>query len=164
MRIISLFLLLSLFAFTSCKDKKSTAESDRTSPEETIVPFEVVNYRKTPCFGVCPTFEMIVMSDGMARYEGQRNVEMEGVWTGAWTNEQIELVRKTAERIGFFQMEDEYNNKLVTDLPATYTTVYSGKKTKTVMNRYKGPEELQELYMVLDDLIKRVEWKKLENN
>ncbi len=164
MRLIFIPLLALSLCFAGCKDKKATVDSDHTSPAETVVPIQVIHYKKTPCFGVCPQFEMVVMSDGKASYKGERNVDMVGVWTGEWSSKQIDRVMKAALEIGYFQLDDTYDNRLVTDLPATYTTLHLDGTDKTIMNRYQGPKELQQVYTKLDEIIGEVKWSKLEDN
>lgn len=162
----TLLLALAFLSLAGCKEKKSTTDSDQPSIQETVAAYEVLRYRKTPCFGICPHFEMVVMSDGQATFNGERNVEMVGTWKGTWNQKQIGRVIKEANRIGYKNLQDEYDNKFVTDLPATYTTInFDGSgDVKTIMNRYQGPAELQSLYKVIDEIILEVEWTPLRDN
>lgn len=153
-----------LLAFTACKDKKNTASSDQSSETTTTAPFEVIRYEKTPCFGTCPHFDMVVRSDGFAFYKGKNFVEMEGNWRGEWSQKQIEEVLLKAEEIGFMSMDSVYNNHMVSDLPSQTVVLTIDGETKSVMNRYQGPKELPQLFEVIDAIIEDVKWTQDTDN
>ena len=161
---VAILILACSFTFLSCANKKNTATADQSSETITATPFEVIRYEKTPCFGTCPQFTMTVRSDGFAFYQGKRFVEMEGSWRGECNQKQIEEVLLKAQEIGFLDMEDSYDNHLVTDLPSTTAVLTVNSQTKSVLNRYEGPKELAQLYEVLDKIIEDVKWKQDTDN
>jgi len=161
---VAILILACSFTFLSCANKKNTATADQSSETITATPFEVIRYAKTPCFGTCPQFVMTIRSDGFASYRGKRFVEMEGSWRGEWNQKQIEEVLLKAQEIGFLDMEDSYDNHLVTDLPSTTAVLTVNSQTKSVLNRYEGPKELAQLYEVLDKIIEDVKWKQDTDN
>ncbi|MCB0762958.1 MAG: hypothetical protein KDC12_15640, partial [Flavobacteriales bacterium] len=117
-----------------------------------------IQYVRTPCFGTCPHFELDVYSTGRAQYNGKRFVQNEGVFTGTWSSEDIMAVFEAAEEINYFELQSTYDNRMVMDLPSVTTRILSGDTLKSVMNRYQGPPELNELYKVLDQIISQTNW------
>lgn len=161
---VAILVLACSLALTGCADKRKTVVSDQSSESTTIAPFEVIRYEKTPCFGTCPQFTMTVRSDGFAFYQGKRFVEMEGSWRSEWSQKQIEEVLLKAQEIGFSGMEASYDNRFVTDLPSTTTVLTLDGEPKSVLNRYDGPKELAQLYIVLDGIIEDVKWTQDTDN
>ena len=87
-----------------------------------------------------------------------------GTHSGKLDRDKFARVLEVANRIGYFELDDTYDNKLVTDLPATTTEIHTGEGLKRVMNRYQGPEALNELYQVLDALLQEVTWGEAPSN
>ena len=73
-------------------------------------------------------------------------------------------------KIGYFSMDDKYVSRknadgtetVVTDLPATETSITIGKKTKSIYNYFGGPDALKELERKIDgvDGVARYDKKK----
>jgi len=161
---------LALFLF-ACKNSKQASEAlveditievaaDSLTLEAPVSPTDtLVYYRRTPCFGRCPSFELIVYQNRTASYEGQNFVNRIGKYTGEVSEENIKVLMELAEDMGYFQLDDVYDNRFVTDLPATITEI-DGKR---VMNRYEGPD-LSRLYNQLDTLIENTPWNLQSQN
>lgn len=160
---IGIFTMILLLATTACKGKKDVV-ADQSSETTTSAPFEVIRYVKTPCFGTCPQFTMAIRSDGFAFYEGKMFVEMEGSWRGQWSQKQIEAVLLKAEEIGYTSLDPTYDNRFVTDLPSTTTVLTFDGEPKSVLNRYDGPKELAQLYILIDGIIEDVKWTQDTDN
>ncbi len=161
-----LFLVCLTFLLFACKNRKqaneslvedipapmemdsTTVEAIQVSPTDTLL-----YYRKTPCFGRCPSFELIVYQNHSARYEGQNFVNRIGLYTATVEDSFIEAVIEEAEKSDYFSLKDSYDNRFVSDLPATITEIQS----KRVYNRYEGPN-LKNLYARLDTLIENTPW------
>ena len=161
---IAICVIFTSIALLGCSEKKNAVATNQSSEQTTNAPFEVIRYEKTPCFGTCPQFVMVIQSDGKAFYQGKRFVDMEGSWRGEWSQKQIEEVLLKAEEIGFIGMEASYDNRFVSDLPSTTTVLTIDGNPKSVLNRYEGPKELAQLYEVLDTIILDVKWKQDTDN
>lgn len=167
------FLIISSLALLlfACKNSKQASEAlveditieaaaDTLSLEAAVSPTDtLVYYRRTPCFGRCPSFELIVYRNRTARYDGQNFVNRIGKYTGKVSEENITVLMELAEDMGYFQLKDVYDNRFITDLPATITEI-DGKR---VMNRYEGPD-LSRLYNQLDTLIENTPWNLQSQN
>ncbi len=126
-------------------------------------------YQRTPCFGMCPYFNLTIYESGYCVYEGKNFVDMVGFYHTRVDMSVLQNIKSTAERIQYFSLADNYDNPHVTDLPTTTTGIKNGDTMKTVAARYKSPKELQELYQVLDEMIESATWtsmaekKKMQN-
>ena len=151
---------LYLFAFVilaSCAARRETAEApnwvSNLSAEEVVL-----TYKKSPCFGACPHFDFYWYADGSVRYEGKNFVERKGRHKGTLDLALYTQVLAIADSIGYWEMEEVYNNPMVSDLPATTTILRGPSGSVSVENRYRGPESLKALYTELDRLLERVAW------
>lgn len=127
-----------------------------TAPSNPVV---VLFYERTPCFGMCPSFNLTVYSNGKATYEGKNFVDHIGFYQSQWDATALQNIMTAAEKINYFSLADRYDQQGVTDLPTVRTRLLKDGNLKEVANRYKGPKELQSLYQVIDDQIKLSEWK-----
>jgi hypothetical protein len=178
------FLVVSLVVFiiAACGNKKEVAMDSQSAVEttETLADkapkLEEENrdstfliYQRTPCFGMCPYFNLTIYESGYCVYEGKNFVDMVGFYHTRVDMSVLQNIKETAERIQYFSLADSYDNPHVTDLPTTTTGIKNGEKMKTVAARYKSPKELQELYQVLDEMIEAATWtsmaekKKMQN-
>lgn len=116
-------------------------------------------YEKTVCFGTCPQFKLTVKADGSAFYEGINHVNLIGRYQGEMSTATLSAIMAQAKSIGFFQMDTLYNNELVTDLPSVILSLHFEEDgVHQVENRYKGPEALQSLYLIIDRWINECTW------
>lgn len=127
-----------------------------TTPSNPVV---VLFYERTPCFGMCPSFNLTVYSNGKATYEGKNFVDNIGFYQSQWDATALQNIMTAAEKINYFSLADRYDQQGVTDLPTVRTRLLKDGNLKEVANRYKGPKELQSLYQVIDDQIKLSQWK-----
>lgn len=154
---MKMWIVICSLVMISCSGNKQEQASS-----EPIVEQQVIRYERTPCFGVCPHFNFKAFNTGLCYYEGIRFVENEGNFKATCDPSEIEAIIETGLKIGFFEMDDRYDNKMVTDLPSITVELVNGDNTKAVYNRYKGPEELNELYVQLDALLEKLDWQSIE--
>lgn len=128
-----------------------------------IVDSTLIHIKRTPCFGKCPTYHFTVYESGYAIYEGKYFVEMEGTYQAWVTKKQLDTVYEVAEKIGYFELEHEYDNPGISDLPAVHTAVNKKNKSQHVINRYNGPEKLRELEKAIDRIIPQLTWEKVSD-
>ena len=149
---IYIFLLITLF-FSSCAQKKDVSNG--------YIPLEIsIGLQKTMCYGSCPSFNFSVLNNGQATLTVGRFAEEifgrhldEGKYIGTISLDEISRISKFAEKTGYLQLNDRYDNPMIMDIPAAISTING----KTVFNRYEGPN-LQDLYIRIEDLIRTVEW------
>ena len=146
--------LLVASCFLGCKPQAVTASGAGFTP---------VEYEKTLCFGPCPAFLFEVLETGQCRLEITRPFR-EGALNSLEVGQYSAQMKESAEgwnarlqtvylETRFAQLQDEYDNPRITDLPSTMVTLH-GKRVRV---RYNGPD-LSTLYTVLDAAMESMEW------
>jgi hypothetical protein len=168
MKTKSIFLLFLLgatsFLWLSCTSKRDALVSDTVVEEVVEVVPDIQKdstfliYKRTPCFGMCPYFDLTIYQSGYCIYEGKNFVDMVGFYHTRVESSVLQKIMNTAESIKYFSLADSYDNPNVTDLPTTTTGIMKDNTLKQVAARYKSPKELQELYQVLDEMIEAARW------
>ena len=174
-------LLLAFFAIvalSSCNQKNANqtqepAEQPDTKPPANEEPqsedpkeevYQVILYKKTPCFGKCPVYEVKFMSDGKVTWYGKMNVERMGWHEANVEWKVIKDIQMKADALGYWGFYEEYpvENK-VADLPTTITSVRLGDMIKTVRNTHDAPEKLEEFEKYLSGVIEGLAWRPSTN-
>lgn len=169
---LTILMAVSLLAvFVSCKPKEQTAAA-APPPESPAVevnnspvksdPDTLVYYRRGACFGMCPIFSLVIYTDGRAVYKGVNHVNRIGTYQASVQDTALVKVFTTAESIGYFGMQEVYDNPSVTDLPTIELAIRKDGKLKRVKARYKAPASLQKLYEALDQMTDIQKWERLE--
>ncbi|NEN22888.1 hypothetical protein G3O08_05175 [Cryomorpha ignava] len=150
-------LFLAVLATTiSCKNHKNTgtevSETDSSTTDTVVVLVEtpvepkdslVIAFDKTPCFGRCPTYKVKVYASGFAIYEGINFAEKMGMYSTRFKPSQIENIYQSALEIGYFDLKNEYNDPLISDLPSTISRINYKANDHRIMARYNVPEKLK---------------------
>lgn len=166
-KILLLAVSTALFAVAGCKNKKDAAAVAESAPENTssAAPAPQVNpndtvlyYDRGACFGMCPMFSLVVYADGRGVYHGKNHVNRIGLYQSKVNEAALQNVVDVARKIGYFGMQEVYDNPSVTDLPTIKTAVYADGKLKRVAGRYKAPQGLKTLYTAIDSLIEQQNW------
>jgi hypothetical protein len=121
-------------------------------------------YKKTPCFGVCPVFTLVVKMDGEVYFTGVKNTLLEGTQSTNWNSEQLEVIDRKMRELDIYNAPKSFDNPSVTDLPSMYIGYTKGDHLKTVKCRYQYPNGYKDLSAWLDEQIKTSTWKSLTNN
>jgi hypothetical protein len=171
-KILLLSLGLALLAVAGCKSKKEVADPVATAPATTSAVNEapqlnpndtVLYYDRGACFGMCPMFSLVVYADGRGVYLGKNHVNRIGLYQSKVNDAALQNIVDVARKIGYFGMQEVYDNPSVTDLPTIKTAVYADGKLKRVAGRYKAPQSLKTLYTELDSLIENQNWTRVND-
>ena len=152
-------LIILLATVVACKGNKRCQKGPddvllvQNAAEEELV----ISLTKTPCFGACPIFTWEVRNDRSCTYEGKRFVDSVGYFTAQIQKADFDRIMHVADSIDYWSMNEQYDNKMVTDLPAVHTSIYREGKMVNVMNRYEGPKSLRALYEAMDVAISNLE-------
>lgn len=120
-----------------------------------------LSLERTPCYGTCENYKIIIYSNGYCTYEGKNFVEKIGIYESVIDSKKIELIKNKATEINYFSLENSYDLPGITDIPATITELIINGKSKRIENRYRGPQELKEFELYIDSIIKDLPWKKI---
>ena len=149
-----LIILFSAFALLSCKTKKKATEAEVKTEFNYAATDLVASIERTMCFGMCPAYKMEIYGDGKIVYEGVKYVDSIGKYTGKTTTVKINELLAKAKEIGYMELNDVYENKLVTDLPSTTTIILLDGVTKRIYSRYDTPEKLRSFQKFFETLFK----------
>jgi hypothetical protein len=148
----SLLLVFSLLAFSACNKNSKDKKSQEAAP--------VVQMRKTPCFGQCPTYEIKIFENGYVWLKGERHIEQIGIFEAKIGKKELAVLKDRFETNKFWDLEEVYE-KNVTDLPTTYLSYTSGSKSKEVRRTGDAPENLTNLEEAVAELLKTLKWTKI---
>ena len=126
----------------------------------------MVSFKKTPCFGHCPVFEVRFYNDGYAIYKGDRFVDKLGVYQSNIDSFQINSILEKAQEIQFFDLADEYpeSGRRIPDLPSTIIYLNDGKQDKKVIDNHNAPIALISFQNYLQTIVDKLDWKLQESD
>lgn len=149
-RIISLIALS--ITFNACK-------SSQVPPADKAI----IILKKTPCFGECPEYELMIFDDRKVVIDAKQHLEIEGRYISELSEDRYEALISEFKESNFFAFEDEYTSN-ITDLPTTFVTFRTEGKEKKIMDYHGAPEELKELEKAVHELIVELEWEEVEED
>lgn len=142
-------------------EENAAAESLDMESEE-FAEMIVISLSKTPCFGVCPSFNFTVFANGTAQYQGKENVKLKGNYKAKISKNEINQLLNEASSMGYFSLNDKYDNEFVTDLPSTITFLNISGKAKKVVCRYECDDRIKKVNKMIDALIENTKWESVE--
>ncbi|MBK8847961.1 MAG: hypothetical protein IPO27_16100 [Bacteroidetes bacterium] len=158
-RYITFISCLLLIVFVCCKPKKEVAAATSVDYSDSI--FLIID--KSPCFGACPTYKMIIYNNGYATMRASKNVPQVGNFNRRFSPQEIEQLSKKIEEIRFFDLKDEYNDTLIMDLPFTTIAAHRRGAVKSILCRFEIPDPLNNFVMSFDTLIGSPVWKLMKS-
>lgn len=169
-------ILIASTLLVSCKSKKDAQAKDETKTKTTTTTDQtttsnndqgrraglVVSIEKTPCFGKCKVYKAEIYTNGSVTFYGEQNVENIGKYYGTISYELVKEIWKKAEEINYMGFKNSYDDKMVTDLPTTITTLRpeNEREAKTIRVRYRAPEELYAFQQYIHQLVMDVKYTK----
>jgi len=166
-----LILIISALLF-SCKNTKETA-SETTKPvkqeklKKTKLPEAAMkeslflSMERTPCFGKCPVYKIMIFNTGNVIFEGFSNTKYIGKYGNQLTKKQLKEIQSMMDDIKIMEMENVYDTE-VTDLPSTILFLVSNmRQKKKILDRVDAPAELKQFeklidYFVINDQLKQL--------
>jgi hypothetical protein len=91
----------------------------------------VITLERTPCFGTCPAYRVVVYGNGTVVYKGTAFVAVEGAQKSQVSPQAVRDLVGEFYSTGFFSLSDRYEAQ-VTDLPSQTTSITIDSVTKTV--------------------------------
>ncbi len=142
---------IALLASACCKYKT----------QGSIAAYEVITIERTGCFGKCPVYRAVIMSDGTAVYEGTREVEKKGKHSAKLNCKTFNTLLKQAEAMKFIDFADKYptDGRAIVDLPALNISFNDGTKTKKVIGKQGAPPAYYEFGKAIDAALNEAKWK-----
>jgi len=139
---------------------ESEQEASPAQPTDTLL----ISYSRTHCFGMCPVFDCLIYESGYALYRGINFVDYIGFYHTQFDPAALQKILSVARDIGYFGLDDVYDEPYVTDLPSVITGIRNENGRKNVVSRYNGPASLRRLHEELDRLLATARWNRLERS
>lgn len=149
-----LFITAMLTAFVSCSHTKSI-KGGRDISNDTLM------LQRTVCFGMCPSYKLIIYGTGKVDYEGFKYSKIDGKVSSQIPVDSVRILIQEIEKADFFSWNNEYQQQDATDLPSAWTTVTINGKTKLIKH-YGGdssaPRKLTEIEHRMDEIANSEQW------
>jgi hypothetical protein len=152
-------LMFCIVVFGACKSHKKVAEKSTESIIQ-LIPQQVFALEMTPCYGTCPSYNVVVFENDSLIFEGLKHVAKEGKIYKKLPQGTVNQLVEKFRGANFFKFQNQYTSNM-TDFPTTYISFTDKGVTKKIMDYYKAPESLRQLESLISDLVKEeVEVKK----
>jgi len=117
-----------------------------------------IGLERSPCYGTCPVYTVVIKADGTFRYKGERFVPRTGEHTGKVSVYGFNHLAQFIRDSGYADLQDDYS-RTITDCPTAYTTAVIDGKRKVVRNYADaGPEKLWAVEQLIDKLLLEAKW------
>ncbi len=129
--------------------------------DEGDVILEEMEYVQTPCYGVCPSYEIAISSGGHLRYIGHGSVIIRDTVYELLSKEQLSQLSEAFNECNYFSLKDEYLAVGATDMQTVYTSVTIGGRHKSVWHYFgdhSAPAELSILYFRINTILNTQRW------
>lgn len=164
--LLSLFFVLGACASSKVSGDTPEASTESADPVEQEVLFKNVaegdslfaSIKRGHCFGKCPVYEMNIYNNGHVTLNGIAHVDLIGKYTRTIRQEDMLKFVDKAKLIGFMDLEDEYDNPYLMDVPAATTSIVIDGKRKTVRRRVDFPTSILAFEKLFDNLLNREGW------
>ncbi|MEM6261785.1 MAG: DUF6438 domain-containing protein [Bacteroidota bacterium] len=137
------------FLAAGCK----SSSPERAIKKTVVAEDFLLEHRRTPCFGTCPFFTVTVDASGKVVYTGEMHVEKIGTYTKMIPESDVKRLVYTLKEGNFFELENEYDNERITDLPSVITKCRQNGTVKEVTNRYGAPDSVVALQQKIEAII-----------
>jgi len=97
----------------------------------------VATLQRTECFGMCPVYSIAAFADGTVVYTRVANVKPIGVSISKLDAAVVASIGSRAQGIGYFNWNDNYENRVMTDQATVITSVRTDDQYKQIV-RYGG--------------------------
>lgn len=135
-------------------------ESKAWSQENTAAPL-VLSLERTTCYGRCPYYSVKIYADGLAVYEGRKNVILLGKYTTRVPPSLIQQLLEKAAAIDYAHLHTKYpvEGLGIIDFPVCISSVRQNGILKTIYNRNDAPPALISYEQLFDELTGTLSWR-----
>jgi hypothetical protein len=97
----------------------------------------LLTLQRGACFGLCPIYSIAAFDDGTLVYMGNANVDKIGISIFEAEASAVASIAQRAEIVGYFNWQDAYEERLITDQSTMITSIRWGDQFKRIV-RYDG--------------------------
>jgi len=147
-------LLLVSFLAIQCSTKQLTL----SNPDA-----KLVEMSKSPCFGYCPTYDLIIYQNGIMKLNAKQNMKKNGMFIKQLSKNELKKLKKELAALKFETFNDEYK-EAIADAPSTRITYYRENLKKSIFTNFNYPDPLQRFSIKLDTLATDGIWEPYIDN
>ena len=156
MRNIGKAMLMTLpFLFVSCKNTTNNAVVQNNDAPRIIL-------EKTKCYRKCPAYTAKFFQSNVVKLYPKENFVVTKKSEGKLKKGRLEELLKEANRINFWQLNDEYDNENLMDAPSTFITVNDKKQSKKIRVRANAPKNLIRFIQQVEKELKTLNWTTIQ--
>ncbi|NEM97518.1 DUF6438 domain-containing protein [Pontibacter burrus] len=134
---------------------KSTAAVTTPAP---VTEEPLLLYRKSPCYGPCPTYEALIYSNGTVQFIPIKYTPVTDTITFTLSAMELSKLKKSLAELNYKNLQNYYKTEW-TDMPATHLYFYeAGKEVKHIKHQEGGPESLIRFIEEVHEML----WKYVE--
>jgi len=130
----------------------------------------VVKLERTICGGECPAYWVSIDASGNVVYEGTEFVRVQGRQTDNVPASRVAAIFAAGERIGFFNLRDQYltirhsdgTETFVTDRSTAILTITRAGQSKRIDNYIGAARALNDLAQLVDDTARTRRWIRVD--
>ncbi|MCK5463800.1 MAG: hypothetical protein KAI95_12315, partial [Bacteroidales bacterium] len=120
----------------------------------------LIEMQRTPCYGYCPVYTIMIDKKGKGLFEGVENVDKIGIFSFKLSQDELMEIEIAFQEVDFFQLKKIYDAQ-VSDLPTTYISYNKDGNRKKIMDYYGAPEKLRTLENNIETLVLTKKMKKI---
>lgn len=124
-----------------------------------------MTFKRTPCYGTCPWYEVTILQNGQAIYKGEKFVNMIGTYQTVFTPAELKSILRYAYSINFFMLPDTLppHRQPPADLPKVILYLqHSGIAKQVVDNRIETPAGVTGFENFVENLINSKNWHQID--
>ena len=122
-----------------------------------------ITMSRSACFGACPVYYIEIHEDGKVIYRGYKNVNVIGEQSSTIPVDKVNELVNQFNRIGYFNLEDRYDELAITDQATVQTSIRIDGTFKSVHDYLGGIElpelpKLRQLENMIDEVTNSSRW------
>lgn len=116
--------------------------------------------QKTACLAKCPVYRITIYNNGNAKFEGEENVELLGIYQSKLEIEQRKKLTELLERVSFLEMPRMFPRAITIDAKSSITQMVlsNGEFKFPFTINYGEPQEITNIQLYLDQLVNEISW------
>lgn len=122
----------------------------------------IMAFSKTPCYGQCPVYDVMVYESGFAVWEGKNFVERMGTYSTRIPAAERQKFFAEAENEGFFDFDRSYDNPMVQDLPSSSLMIEKDGMRHRVTIRMGVPKNVKDFFEEAQGWFENRDWQPFE--
>ena len=115
-----------------------------------------ITLQRTPCYGSCPVYRIMVSGTGEVGYFGETHVDKAGAHRWKISGRRLQRLAEAFERARYSRLADRYTSREFTDAPGCLTSIEYEDGTSKSIDHYHGDPSAPAALTELEDEIDRI--------